>query len=158
MTDVDKSAGDGPLVSRIMAGDALRRALRLYVGTGRRYTVKEMQRGTGLSARLVEGWLAGPESTDWRECKASCLLSLCAFLGPEFATDIMRLASLGCFSLVDDDEPDGVRALGLDAVDDAAAINRATSDGELTRTEASDLRVVALRRIAHAGQILARAS
>jgi hypothetical protein len=46
------------LVSRSAAREKVRDALRLYVGRGRRFSVKQLSEGAGVQARAVEAAMA----------------------------------------------------------------------------------------------------
>lgn len=75
-----------PLISRNLAGENTARALRLFIGRGKRYSVKEVANGAGVKDRCIECAMAGPENTDWRPLNESQLASLMSFLGPDFIT------------------------------------------------------------------------
>lgn len=89
------------LVSRISVREKLRAALRLYVGRGRRYSVKELSNGTGVPDRLIEAAMCDPESEDFRPLSQEALASITAFLGAPFASAYLELSGLGAFELMD---------------------------------------------------------
>lgn len=82
----NESADKPLLVSRSVAGEAEAHALRLFIGRGKRYSVKEASNATGVKDRAIECAMAGPDNTDWRPLTAGALHSLMSFLGPDFIT------------------------------------------------------------------------
>ena len=82
-----------PLVSRTAAGEHESRALRMFIGRGKRYSVKEAANGAGWKDRVIECAMAGPENSDWRPLPAGALHSLMSFLGPDFITAWLKPTS-----------------------------------------------------------------
>jgi len=80
------SADNSLIISRTLAGEAEARALRLFIGRGKRYSVKEASNGSGVKDRVIECAMAGPDNTDWRPLSSGALHSLMSFLGPDFIT------------------------------------------------------------------------
>ncbi len=144
------SADNSLLVSR----SAARNAIRLYVGRGRRYSVKQLSNATGVPDRLIECAIADVESSDYRAPGFEHLLSIALFLGSDFTAEWLQLARQGAFDLPDGDTPPG--AVAADLADDAAMVTRAALDGEFQDHEKPDLRVVGRRMVA-AGMRLAAA-
>ena len=149
----EKSAGFEPLVSRYALAEAFRNALRLYVGRGRRYSVKELSRGIGFSTRLIEGWIAPVGSEEHRVPEAAAILSCMAFLRAEFASDLLSLASLAAVD-VDDDDRQCVRDIGVETAEDAARVVRITADDDVCPAEAAEARAVGLRKIERGMQLV----
>lgn len=134
MQNSTDAAENSLTISRDAAWDRWHRAMMLFVGKGKRHTVDEARKGTGISASVVYGWLAGPTSQDWRNPHLGHVLSVMGFLGPEFSTEIVKLASQGAFWLPDTDEtPPGVVAADLS--EDTAAVTRAAADGKFDAAE-----------------------
>lgn len=148
-----QSAGAIPLVSRNAAGEALSRALRLYVGRGRRYSCKEVERGSGVAARMVESYLCDPSQEDWRPAKLAEVLSLARFLGPDFTAQWLSLADQGAFWLPDEEPDPGV--LAADNADDNAIVTRAAADRQFDEDERPDLHVVGRRMVSRGAQLAA---
>lgn len=126
MPEASVSASEGTLVSRSAAGLALAQSLRLFVGRGRRYSYKEVQRGTGIPARMIQSYLQEPGHEDWRRIQPEELASLYLFLGPEFTTDYLeRVAKQGAYWMP---EGDGVtHDIAADVSDSAAQVVRAAT-------------------------------
>lgn len=95
-----------PLVSRNLAGENTARALRIFIGRGKRYSVKEASNGSGVKVRVIECAMAGPDNTDWRALNEWQLASLMSFLGPDFITAWMKPTSFAAHdpSKVDHEE------------------------------------------------------
>lgn len=105
MSCLAPSANDLLLVSRNSAREKVRDALRLYVGRGRRYTVKELSNGTGVADRLIESAMCDVDSPDYRPLAHEALLSIVKFLGASFASHYLELSGLGAFELMDGQIP-----------------------------------------------------
>lgn len=101
MASLPQSANDSLLVSRNMVREKLTTTLRLYVGRGRRYSVKELSNATGVPDRCIEAAKCDPDDPDYRPLTLENLASLCNFLGAEFASAFLELAGLGAFELGD---------------------------------------------------------
>lgn len=101
MASLPISANDLLLVSRNLAREKLRSALRLYVGRGRRYSVKELSNGCGVPDRMIESAMCDPDDPDYRPLALENLLSISSFLGPAFTSSFLELAGLGAFELGD---------------------------------------------------------
>ncbi|HEX8556435.1 MAG TPA: hypothetical protein VF695_17185 [Sphingomonas sp.] len=141
------SADLEPLVSRTNAGSKVRDALRLYIGRGRRYSVKQVSNATGVDDRLIECAMCRTDNADWRPLRVEHLLSIAGFLGPEFTTEWLSLAHQGAFLLPEiDDTPPG--ALAADNSDDNAVITRAAMDGVFDAEERRALRPIGVRMMA----------
>jgi len=142
-----QSANIAPVVSRTAARTAIGDALRLYVGRGRRYSVKQLSNATGVPDRAIECAMCDPEGTDYRSLPIEYLLSIAGFLGSDFANEWMRLARLGAFDLPDEDVPPPGMLAAEHARDNAEIVVRA-ADGEFDDEDCRALRVVGEREIA----------
>lgn len=148
-----QSANNQLLVSRIEARAAFGNALRLYVGRGRRYSVKQLSNATGVPDRTIESVMADPLSGEYRKPDLGEILSLTSFLGAEFTSEWLSRAGQAAFDLPEqDDTPPG--ALAADEAEDAAQLARCAADGDFTG-DGPVLRPVALRMVAR-GMKLAR--
>jgi hypothetical protein len=134
------------LVSRNAHGEKVQKALRLFVGNRRRYSVKELSNGTGVPDRMIESAMCDPESPDWRQLKPEYLASIAKFLGASFASVYLELSGLGAFELMDGQIPlPGVFA-AQDAADTAEIAQRA-ADGVFDEEDCVALREVGQREI-----------
>lgn len=96
-----ESANIPLLVSRNAVREKMRDALRLYVGRGRRYSVKELSNGTGVADRLIESAMCEVDGPDYRPLAHEALASIAKFLGAPFASHYLQLSGLGAFELMD---------------------------------------------------------
>lgn len=142
------------LVSREQAGNTIGRALRLYVGRGRQYSVKQLSNATGVKDRVIECAMCDPASVDFRPLPSEALLSIALFLGSPFSSEWMALARQGTFDLPDADDPAPI-ALAADSCDDTAKLTRAAIDGRFDDDETPDLRVVGVRMMSRGAQLAA---
>lgn len=92
-----------PLVSRSAGREALKDALELYVGyrgtAKRRFTMSQLEEGSGVKRRVIECVMEGADSDEYRKIEIGDLLSLAAFLGAPFVSAFIAPAGLGAFEL-----------------------------------------------------------
>jgi hypothetical protein len=105
MASLPISANDSLLVSRNAAREKLRDTLRLYVGRGRRYSVKELSNATGVPDRMIESAMCAVDDPDYRPLTLENLLSVTSFLSAPFASAFLELAGLGAYELKDGQPP-----------------------------------------------------
>ena len=105
MNCLNPSANISLLVSRTAVREKMRDAMRLYVGRGRRYSVKELSNGTGVADRLIESAMCEVDSPDYRPLAHEALASIATFLGAPFASHYLELSGLGAFELMDGQIP-----------------------------------------------------
>jgi len=146
MLQSSNSANLTPIVSRERVGNEINSALRLYVGRGRRYSVKQLSNATGVKDRVIECAMTDPSSVDYRPLPLEALVSIAGFLGPDFTSEWLALAGQGAFELPDaDDTPPG--ALAADNSDDNAKLVRAAIDGKFDDDEKPELKIVGTRMV-----------
>ncbi|KQM18398.1 hypothetical protein [Novosphingobium sp. Leaf2] len=139
------------LVSRSAANDALRNALRLYVGRGRHYSVKQLSNGTGIKDRVIEAAMLPADDPDHRRLQPEAMFSLFTFLGADFTSQVLAIAGLGAFDLPTNEPDPG--ALAIANTDDNACIVRAAMDGVFDDDERKNLRTVGVRMVARGTQL-----
>lgn len=157
MNAVAASAGMPLLVSRSAARETFREALRLFVGRGKHYSVKQVSNGTGIKDRMIECFMAPVDSVEFRKPDLEEVLSLASFLGPDFTTELLKLATQGAFWLPDaDDTPPG--ALAADNAEDNARLTRCALDGAFQDAEKPDLRVIGRSMVERGRKLMAVAA
>jgi hypothetical protein len=109
-----------PLISRNIVREQMRDALRLYIGRGRRYSVKQLSNATGVADRLIESAMCEVDSADFRPLSLEALASISKFLGATFASHYLELAGLGAFELMDGQIPLPKVLAHADAAEDHA--------------------------------------
>lgn len=132
------SANYPPLVSREQIGNTIRKALRLYVGRGKQFSVKELSNGTGVKDRVIECAMEAPDSPDYRPLPLEALASIMQFMGSHFANDVLGSIGMGAFDL-----PDAAidpHELAATSAENNARIARAAADGKIDADEARNLR------------------
>lgn len=150
---VDQSSADLPLlVSREQGENAFADAMRLYVGRGRRYSVKQLSNGTGVKDRLIECAMCASGTVDFRPLNMGAQLSIMKFLGPDFTSEWIKLAGQVAFHKpegVDLDEVEA-RAREVLACKGAAHHPESPAGRELSACEVAELhtRVAHLRAVA----------
>jgi hypothetical protein len=105
MASLPESADNPLLVSRNVVREKMRDALRLYVGRGRRYSVKELSNGTGVADRLIECAMCDVDNPDFRPLSHEALASIAKFLKAPFVSHYLELSGLGAFELMDGQIP-----------------------------------------------------
>lgn len=105
MASRNDSADISYLVSRNCIREKMRDALRLFVGRGRRYSVKELSNGTGVADRVIESAMCDVDSEDYRPLSLEALASISKFLGASFASAILEPCGLGAFELMEGQIP-----------------------------------------------------
>lgn len=142
----DKSADFAPLVSRERVGNAVGDALRLYVGRGRRYSVKQLSNATGVKDRVIECAMCDAASADYRPLALEALVSIAGFLGADFTAEWLSLAGQGAFDLPDTDTPPAMR-MACESADDNAKLLRIVEDGRVDHDERGDAAAIGRRAI-----------
>lgn len=127
---------NSPLIPHDLAACAIEDALRLRVGRGRRYSYAALADATGISQRALESYTAQGSTPS-----LAGLLSLCAVLGPGFASDILGLAGQ-TVSAADDAEAEHMRVLSSMG-QLTSQIAQAVEDGHVDHREAAQLRPLA---------------
>lgn len=157
MSDRNGSADLPLLVSRSAANETFRDALRMFVGRGRRYSIKQLSNGTGIKDRMLESFVAQIDSTDFRKPDLEEVLTLAKFLGPDFTTELLAPAVQGAYWLPDtEDTPPG--ALAADSADDNATLAHMAADGKFDDKEKPDLKVVGRRMMIRGATLKALAA
>jgi hypothetical protein len=105
MASTCQSADIPLLVSRNLVREKISDALKLYVGRGRRYSVKELSNATGVPDRSIEAAKCEADDPDYRPLTLENLASLAKFLGAPFASAYLELCGLGAFELMDGQIP-----------------------------------------------------
>jgi hypothetical protein len=147
------SVNNERLVSRSTITEAQRRALRLYVGRGRRYTVKELSNATGVPDRCIEAAMCDVDDPQFRPLSCENLASIGKFLGAPFVSDWLKVMGLGAFELMDGQIPlPGVFA-AQDAADTAEVVHRA-ADGRFDEDDIHALSAVGHREIRRGVQLV----
>lgn len=145
-----------PLVSREHVGNVIGNAIRLYVGRGRRYSVKQLSNATGVKDRVIECAMTDAGSMDYRPLALEALLSIASFLGSDFTSEVLGVVGQGAFDLPDDGDPDPTSMM-VDATEDTARIVRCAADGVFNNEERRELRSVGHNKIRRGHQLVAMA-
>lgn len=106
-----------PVVSHEQLENAFWKAVRMFVGRGKRHKAREVSIGAGVHRRTLDcyrGYLVG--HPDWRPLDYDQKFSIASYIGADFTSEWIRFMGQAAFDLPDD--PDG----DLDtAAEDAAA-------------------------------------
>jgi hypothetical protein len=147
------SAELSQLISRERAENEFRKALSLYVGRGRRWSIEQLAKGVGCKAKAIYDFQSYPHGhPDHRPLNFGAILSIALFLGPDFTNEWLPLANQGAFELPGDDPSPG--DLAAENSEDNAAIVRAATDG-FDKSEGPNLTVVGGRMVTRGKQLVA---
>lgn len=139
MTADTESAEKSLLISHSVAWSDWTRALNIFVGRGKRYKVEEVRKGTGICATMIYGWLTGEGDDNWRNPGAGHILSMIAFLGPEFTSELIGRCEQGAHWLPEaETTPPG--HLAADLAEANAEVARRAADGTLCDQDRKELR------------------
>lgn len=155
MTGTSNSAGIVPNVSRAKLYEAFGRGLRLFIGRGKRHSYKDVERGAGVSARMIEAYRYELDHEEWREPKIEHIFSVAGFIGPDFTNELLTLIGQGAFWLPEEDIPPG--ELAADNADDNAELTRRAADGSF-KGDGDVLKVVGTRMMSRGATLVALAA
>jgi len=134
----DEFAANFPLlVSSAQARGSIARQLRLYVGRGRRYSVKELANATGVRDWMINQALIPDDDPKHRPLTHEALQSIGKFLGADFLNGCLAHCGVGVFDLPDAEFCPG--ELAADNTDDNATLVRAAMDLQFDDDETPDL-------------------
>lgn len=154
----DNAAARFPLlVSREQARNKMADALRLFVGRGRRYSVKQLSNATGVPDWQINAAMIDGGSTDNRPLPPESQLSIAKFLGAEFTSEWLGLAGQAAFDIPDDDTPPAM-SLAIDNADDNARLLHIAADNTIAKTESKDAAAIGRREITRGMQLVAAAA
>lgn len=156
MTVRSTSADNAPLVSRERVGNTIAAALSLYVGRGRRYSVKQLSNATGVKDRMIECAKLQPDDPDWRPLPIEALLSIAAFLGADFTNEWLGLAQQGAFDFPDEGEP-RPGDMAVESSSHALEIVKRAADGEFCAEDRAALKGIGQAKIRNGVQLVALA-
>jgi len=136
------SAEFSPLVCRNAADEAIHEALRQFVGHKKRYTVKKLQRKSGVSAKMIYSAIAPVGSQEFRPLNRENLLSIMAAIGADFANEVLpKLCGIGTFDIPEHPLPHPGEVVA-ESAEDHASIARAGADGMFCSRDHAQLRAV----------------
>jgi transcriptional regulator with XRE-family HTH domain len=125
-----KAMPDNPIdLSQAVVAGRVQAALRLHVGRGRRWTVKELSRDTGIDPRTVESYLDGENCPSVEK-----LLRIARVLPADFLDMVLALIGMGGVEPIAPATADAF-ALMADAAGITAGLAEALRDGTVDRRE-----------------------
>lgn len=120
-----QSAELTPLVSHEQLENAFWRALRMFVGRGKRCSAAEISVGAGVHRRTLDCYRGYPIGhPDWRPLNTEQKFSIASFVGADLTSEWIRFMGQEAIDLPED--PDGdLDTAGLDAAEVAHKVQRA---------------------------------
>lgn len=147
------SASISPLISSDALNEATRAALMLFIGRGRRFSVAQVAKASGVDGWRIDAAKLPLDNENFRALPDNMRLSIAAVIGPDFTNEWLPLAAQGAFTLPDDEPEPGDFA--ADNTDDNAKVVRAAVDGRFDANERKDLSVVGSAMVARGAQLVA---
>lgn len=100
----DSAAELLPLFSREQGENAFAKAMNLFIGRGRRYSSLDVEKGSGISRRRIDCFRSYPPGhPDHRPLDMGAMMSIAAFLGPDFTSEWIKPTGQVAFAI-----PDGI--------------------------------------------------
>lgn len=124
------SANFPPLVSREQVGNVTSEALRLFVGRGKRYSVKQLSNGAGVKDRMIECAMLRVDNLDYRPLPDWAFWSIASFLGSVFTSEVARVSQQGAFDLPEEEPDPG--ELAAETSETTARVVRMAVDGDFS--------------------------
>jgi transcriptional regulator with XRE-family HTH domain len=93
----DNAVSNEGLISTAGVDDEIARAIGLFMGRGRRYSVSDVAMATGLGARSLQSYIASGEER--RTPSYEVLFTLMQFFGPQFTSKVLGWIGQGAHSL-----------------------------------------------------------
>lgn len=125
------------MISQHAADDALFATIALFMGRGRRFSVKDVELGTGISERTLSAMIAlDPESR--RAPSGRNLLLLMSFFGVEFTDRLLSHIDQGARDLNPAADAPGMVVAGIMSC--AAEFARAGADNKFCSRDLHELR------------------
>jgi hypothetical protein len=150
-------AGVEPNVSRNEIDEAIHDAIRLFVGRGRRYSVKQLARGSGVPARMIESIMAPLDNSEFRPLARDHFWSIAAFLRAPFMNELLpKLAHMGAFDLPDEELP-APGELVSEIANDTAEVAHLARGGQYDPDDHRSWRNVGERSVERGMQMIANA-
>ncbi|PTQ12937.1 hypothetical protein CLG96_02000 [Sphingomonas oleivorans] len=132
----NNAASHTALISPEAADDHIHRTLGLFIGQGRRFSVEDIETGTGIPARTVSGWIANAVENR-RRPKGGHLMILCHFIGVEFTNKLLGAVGQGARDL--NPAEDAPASVVSKLVSGAAEFAKRGLDGRYCHTDRGEL-------------------
>lgn len=133
------SVSDNALIEQHCASQQIARAIGLFMGAGRKYSVADVSLGTGIPSRTLSSYIASGEER--RTPAADKPLVLMHFFGTEFASKVLGSIGLGAHEVVVKHERPGAVIATLAAA--TSMIADMATDGFIDHRERAQLELVA---------------
>jgi hypothetical protein len=91
-----------PVIPRNLSYDRLTSALNLFCGRGRRYSVQELSKATGVPERIIEAAKYQSHQAEFRPLRFDHLQSMNNFLRVPFVSHYLEQVGLGAYELMDE--------------------------------------------------------
>lgn len=149
-----QSADFGLLVSHEQLNNAFWRALRMFVGRGKRFSADEVSKQTGVHRRSLDSYRGYPIGhPDHRPLDYNQKFSIASYIGADLTTEWIGFMGQAAYMLPDIEPDPG--ELAADNADDNATITRAAKDRMFDSNERPELRTVGSRMMARGAQLVA---
>ena len=142
-----------PLVSHEQLENAFWRALRMFVGRGKRHSADEVSKGSGVHRRTLDcyrGYAIG--HPDHRPLDYAQKFSIASFIGADLTTQWIGFIGQAAIDLPDFEPDPG--ELAADTSEDSAKVVRMAADRDLTNDDPDQLSATGSRMMRHGAQLV----
>jgi hypothetical protein len=142
------------LVSHEQLENAFWRALRMFVGRGKRHSADEVSKGAGVHRRTLDCYRGYPIGhPDHRPLDYAQKFSIASFIGADLTTEWIGFIGQAAYDLPDIEPDPG--ELAADTSEDTAKVVRMAADRDLTNDDPQQLRSTGSRMMRHGAALLA---
>lgn len=142
------------LVSHEQLENNFWRALRLFVGRGRRHSAAEVSKGAGVHRRTLDCYRGYPIGhPDHRPMEFAQKFSIASFVGADFTSEWIGFIGQAAYDLPDLEPDPG--ELAADTSEDSAKVVRMAADRDLNNDCPDTLRTTGNRMMRNGAHLLA---
>jgi hypothetical protein len=142
-----------PLVSHEQLENAFWKALRMFVGRGKRHSADEVSKGAGVHRRSLDCYRGYPIGhPDHRPLDYAQKFSIASYIGSELTSEWIGFIGQVAYDLPDFEPDPG--ELAADVSEDTAKVVRMAADRDLTNDDPHQQRATGLRMMRNGAQLV----
>jgi hypothetical protein len=143
-----------PLVSHEQLENAFWKALRMFVGRGKRHKADEVSKGAGVHRRTLDCYRGYPIGhPDWRPLDYAQKFSIASFIGADLTSEWICFIGQVAYDLPDIEPDPG--ELAADTSEDTAKVVRMAADRDFSNDDPQQQRAIGSRMMRTGAQLLA---
>lgn len=145
-----------PLISHEQTETAFWKALRMFVGRGKRHSADEVSKGAGVHRRTLDCYRGYPIGhPDHRPLDLGQKFSIASYIGADLTTQWLLPIGQAAFDLPDEEPEPG--ALAADNSDDNADLTRKALDGTFANDCPKEMSALGVRMMSRGAHLIASA-